>query len=418
MKFSISIAITRKLLSLILLLNCVWASEYSTSSWANLQISHNALCSMPYGDFRLNIYEHSINQRPTTSPSFKRYFYDPIALLDHNSANIRYNNATEVTEMFFRIEMWNENVQSEVVKYLSDFIDQEIRSNQIQVIPFEKVVLTSTKPSAAYSLSTNWQPYRLEQSLWFSLPCFDPNNCNQLKDNMQQNPTQLNHLKFLFSLSSQPTQSKEIILTTKNILSRKVLSKLWNQCVNTDEYVLITKEEENRLLSDLTTNIIAESFDESEIVSPSSISQIYRILKDLLVISTVTTSEEIDDLGKNVCWKNFKNKTDNKLNLQISGIKDENAQIEEESNMTKESVNKPVSLSIISLAYLRDRYLVDDIRTKVRYSTAVLPTFVRFAQFAKLSIPTDEWVELKKEMKGISYHSDNFYLYVKNGLLF
>ena len=50
----------------------------------------------------------------TTNPSNKKYFYAPIALLDHKSAASFFNNVRKQAEIQFRIEMWNEKVENEV----------------------------------------------------------------------------------------------------------------------------------------------------------------------------------------------------------------------------------------------------------------------------------------------------------------
>jgi hypothetical protein len=113
------------------------------SSWAKLQISPDTLSSMEYGNFLVEIYEHANNHKPTTTASEKKYFYSPLALLDHTSAVSRLNRVTKQQEMRFRIEMWNDKVQNEVVKHLNKSIGQEIQSDKVRVIPLEKVILTN-----------------------------------------------------------------------------------------------------------------------------------------------------------------------------------------------------------------------------------------------------------------------------------
>ena len=105
----------------------------SSSSWAKLQISPSELCSMPYGSFRVNIYEHANNHKTTTPPTRYKYFYAPIALLDHKSAVTSFNNVTKQAEVRFRIEMWNDKVESQVVKYLTEFVGQSVQCNQVQI---------------------------------------------------------------------------------------------------------------------------------------------------------------------------------------------------------------------------------------------------------------------------------------------
>ena len=100
MEYSLSVS-----LLVLLFLPSICPSDNSTdsnSSWAKLQISPDSLCSMPYGSFRVNIYEHAYNQKSTTLSTRRKYYYAPIALLDHKSAVSDFNNVTNQAEMRFR----------------------------------------------------------------------------------------------------------------------------------------------------------------------------------------------------------------------------------------------------------------------------------------------------------------------------
>jgi hypothetical protein len=52
----------------------------ASSSCEKLQISPD------YGNFLVEIYEHANNRKTTTTPNEKKYFYSPIAILDHKSS--------------------------------------------------------------------------------------------------------------------------------------------------------------------------------------------------------------------------------------------------------------------------------------------------------------------------------------------
>ena len=86
-------------------------------SWDRLQISPNEFGSMPFGDGIVAIYEHSNNNKPSFNGT-KRYYYAPIALLNHDSAYTLFNNITKRAEMHFKIAMWDSNVESFIVRYL------------------------------------------------------------------------------------------------------------------------------------------------------------------------------------------------------------------------------------------------------------------------------------------------------------
>ena len=143
-----------------------------SSTWEKLQISPDTFSSVEYANFLIEIYEHTDNNKATTTMSQKKYFYSPLAILDHKSAVSLYNNVTNQSEMRFRIEMWNDKVQNEVVKHLNEIVGHEIKSNQIRVIPSKKIILTSDVPTAGeYSISSPWTNYDKRKILRLSLTC-------------------------------------------------------------------------------------------------------------------------------------------------------------------------------------------------------------------------------------------------------
>lgn len=443
------------LLAALLLTTVSSSDNFLTSSWAKLQISPDTLGSMPYGNFRVTIYEHSDNKKTSTQQSRQKYFYAPIALLDHKSAVSSFNNVTKQAEMRFRIEMWNEKVEREVVNYLGDVVGHQVKPHQVHVIPLEKVVLSSTIPSSTYSLSTNWLPYQLHKELSFTLSCFAQKDCDQLAVNMRTSPEQFEHFQLLFSLSSQTSQTKQTTIRIDNIVSGQMVSRLLQEFGEQKE-ALLTAEDTKRLLMETTTNVLVETFDDSDVVSSISKSQIYNILQDLLAFSRITITKESNNMWESVFWNddNYRpDKTSKKLNeiykkqeteiqrkivdaykntdsvgvnVGFSGYsfgltddstsegstsKDDLNRLYEESKNYVEwdgeaFVPKPLSLSRINLAQLRDRQSLQDRSVRVRYSTAVLSTPINFVQNAALAL-TDEWHEhqitvatMRKELNG------------------
>ena len=89
------------------------------------------MASMPYGTYRINIYEHQNNLMPGFNGT-KRYFYAPIILLDHESAYSIYNNLTKEPQLRFRIEMWNLEVEKSVGEYVALLTDEIIKPHQVQ----------------------------------------------------------------------------------------------------------------------------------------------------------------------------------------------------------------------------------------------------------------------------------------------
>jgi hypothetical protein len=120
---------------------------------------------MEYGNFFIEIYEHTNNKKSATAASEKKYFYSSIGLLDNQSAVSTYNRITKQPEIRFRIEMWNDKVQKQVVKHLSEIVGHEIKYNQVRITPLEKIILTSNKPIVDYWLSPKWTKYDQSKTL-------------------------------------------------------------------------------------------------------------------------------------------------------------------------------------------------------------------------------------------------------------
>jgi hypothetical protein len=256
---------------------------------------------MEYGNFRIEIYEHAKNHKATTTSSQKKYFYSPLALLDHQSAESSFNNVTKRSEMRFDVEMWNDKVQNEVVKHLNQIVVQEIKSNQVAIIPLEKVILTSNIPTEDYSLSSVWTNYNKNKILPLSLTCFDRKVCDEMANEMRSNPKQFDHLKLLYSLSSQTSQTKQTTISIDSVTSGSMVSKLLQKFGNKNE-IFLTANDEKKMLAETVTNIKMETFDDSEVASPDTENQIVNILKEMLITSRTTIKDQSDKMWDSVFW--------------------------------------------------------------------------------------------------------------------
>ncbi|KAI9563440.1 hypothetical protein GHT06_010903 [Daphnia sinensis] len=416
------------------------SSESSPSSWAKLQISPDTLVSMEHGSFRIDIYEHADNHKASTPPNRHKYFYAPIALLDNKGATSSFNNVTQKAEMRFRIEMWNQN---KVVKYLGQVLGHKVNSHQVQVIPLENVILASTSSSTIYTLSTDWKPCRQHKSLWFALTCFDIKDCNQLAVNMRSNPEQFDHFKLLFSLSSQTSKTKETTIRIENIVAGQMVSGLLQRFGHEKDQVYLTANDEKRLVMETATNIFVESFDDSDVVSQNSETQVYNVLKNLLsdkMWESVfwnednyrpdKTSHTLNEIYRKLDTENQKKMTDSYQKSNKVGGKFEakileifstgaefNKEFADQGMTTKEDLDKfyqeskdhvvwdgekftpkPLALGRINLSQLQDTQWLRDRKVSVRYTTAVLSTPINFVQNTGLTT-TDEWQILNDKIK-------------------
>lgn len=275
------------------------------SPWVKLGISSRPLGSISYRDFRVNVYQQldkrMVNRISQMNSYQTRYFYAPIALLDQSSATSEHNQVTKQFEMNFNIEMWNDELSDKIIDYLIETVNEDIKPHQVQVIPFDKVILGSSISSTVYSLPSKWLSYRQEKSLSFSLSCFEQKECLQLVRTMRNSPKQFNHLKLLFSVSSQRWQSTIAVIRLEDIVSSQMAHKL-QQRNNGYKKTLLTKVDESRLLLETTNNIILKSLNELDVVSDLQSTLIYSTLKNLTVSSTIKVTKRTRGLWRFTYW--------------------------------------------------------------------------------------------------------------------
>lgn len=435
-------------------LTLVFAAENSATSWSKLQISPNELGSVKYGNFLVKIYEHFQNHVNTTFLPHKKYFFAPLSRLDHHSANCSFNGVTKEYQMRFHIEMWNDMVQDQVVDYLTKVFGKKIERHQIQVVPFEKIFLKNTKPSAICQVSNDWLPVdKLSETVEFTLSCIAKKDCDALAHTMRKTPVHFDHFKLLFSLASLTTETKQTTIRIENTLTGDMLTKLLQKFPSKKE-VYLTAEDEKRLLTETKANIILESFDDSEVLTSSSQKSLEKWTRDLFFSSSNKVAKQSENLWESVFWNddNYRpDKTSKKLNViyrkmdkedqdklrqayqqsnskevggefsfkiisvgtsvKLADSKEDSKEVENLEKLYEESkdyvkwegeqfVPKPMILSRLHLGNLRDTTTLKDRELRVEYSTAVLSTSITFVKDVPASV--DEWTQLKTTVAKLS----------------
>jgi hypothetical protein len=197
--------------------------------------------------------------------------------------------------------MWNDKVQNEVVKHLNDIVGHEIKSNKVRVIPLEKVILVSKRATVDYSLYPEWTNYDKSKTLRLSLSCFEQKICDELANEMRSDPEQFDHLKLLYSLSSQTLQTKQTTIRIDSVTSGQMVSTLLQKFGEKNE-IYLTANDEKKMLTEMATNIRMDTFDDYEVGSPDTELLIINNLKDLLGVSKMTIKEQSDKMWDSVFW--------------------------------------------------------------------------------------------------------------------
>ena len=287
------------------------SANEGSDAWLKLEISPKAIGSVPYSNFRINVYQHSGNRKTGASSGENKFYYAPIALLDISSAVSSFNNATNQAEMKFRIEMWNEDIQSAVARWIKQEVDDTVKDSLVQVIPFEKLILAGKTSGSSVKLPRDWMPYQLQKDIRVKLTCFTKLDCDQLLDQIHQNPDILrdSHLRVLFNTASEKTFQKQVNITTSSIQLSEFVTRL-EQRLPQSEFALLNPTDEQRILSEFAAAIIADAFDDIDVVPANSEAQLLKPIKDVLISTGKTIKDQGDKLWASSYWRDENSRPD------------------------------------------------------------------------------------------------------------
>ena len=392
--------------------------------WSKLQISSDPLGSMFYGHYAINIYGHATNKQPTTKAEEKRYFYTPIARLDHLGATSSYNNVTRRVELRFRVELWNDDVQSQVVKFTSELTkNPSLGSGQVRVLPMEKVMLFSRISSPIYQISRDWIEIQSHRFITCTIICQKLEDCSLLAQEMKTSPDQFDHLKLQFSLSSQTSEKRETPIRIENVVNGDLM-KILNQRFPIAENVLLTAEDKKLLLTETLSNIIGNSFDDSAVLPSNLDSGLDSEIESIFAFSRVILQNQSDSNWDALFWNkdNFRpDMASRMLNDALQMVDEERLGISNEATSSASAtfdkiyegnqdnvdwngdsfVPKTFSLSRISLMRMKDPKIYLDKKIRVSYTPSMLN--IRLNVDPHLDVnSTNQLFELQSKLEGIS----------------
>jgi hypothetical protein len=102
--------------------------------------------SMQHESFCINIYDSQI-----TKNKKKIFYYSPITVLQHKNVAIIHKKT--VPHLYVNFFISNQEVINKVLEHLSQHLSQEIELNQVKVLPYDSVRLTSKVQSSDFSLT-------------------------------------------------------------------------------------------------------------------------------------------------------------------------------------------------------------------------------------------------------------------------
>ena len=124
---------------------------------ARLQLGNNVFTTVQYGDLKVKVYG-------LITPNIRKkkpcYYFVPMNLFLPQSTKCNFNILTKENELVFSIVFWKEDLHQRIVDHIKD--EKKYHDAEVDLIPFEKVKLTTTNPSKLYPSSISWIHYAVK----------------------------------------------------------------------------------------------------------------------------------------------------------------------------------------------------------------------------------------------------------------
>ena len=188
-------------------------------------------------------------------------------------------------------------------------MDESVKDSLIQVIPFEKLILTGSSSQQHYRMPRDWMSYQLQKEIRVKLTCFTKQDCDQLAIQMRQYPDQFSHLRLLFSVASDKNFHKQVNIRSENIQICDLVSKI-EQKLPQSEFALLTPLDEQRFLAEVVSTIVFEAFDDTDVIPSNSEAQLLKPIKDTLLSTGKTIKDQGDKTWNSVYWQEESSRPD------------------------------------------------------------------------------------------------------------
>jgi len=312
----------------------------SKSSWfQRLQISEQPVAYMPYQQFRISIFKSS-----SIDTQQNRFFYSPISWLDPATTFSSFDKVSQQARVCFRIEFWSKDVESCIISYLREIINPEIKAHNVQLIPFDQVLLGSV--SETLQVVSKWIPYQLNMFMWFNILCSSVAEAEALTEEMRTRPqycSQLQSLRIKFGLTSlENLRRKEILIRSENVRSGRLFRTI-NQKYPLAASVLVTAADFCTLLSQSVKAVINSNFNSNDILDATSKAAIHSTVE--LMLGAKKTKIESNNP---TAWESvFYFDEDLRPDRAVEAINDVYNELDEEAqDRMKEIVGKRLTVSM------------------------------------------------------------------------
>jgi hypothetical protein len=177
-----------------------------------------------------------------------------------------------------------------------------IENAQVQVIPFEEVILTTNKPPRFYQLTNSWIPFEGQKVMNFRLIVDSELKCQQQRNRMRSDPQFFSDFLLKFNVAAARSGSRIALIRVDSIRKGSLYSQL-DQKFPLADSILLTAEDTKRLLSESTTMIMVETFDDNEVPSASSEARIFELVEKLMIETQIIINDQSSNMWSSVFFQ-------------------------------------------------------------------------------------------------------------------
>lgn len=201
------------------------------TTFSELLLPPKLIGSVQYKNGKINVYDGKgtrkdpIQSNESKDRDTKYYYYNPIASIVHSKTHCSLNPETNQAEMKFSIEMWNADIQHQILNLLQNKIGEKVQNSQIRVIPHHTITLNITSPVFDQILKYGIKlPYQQQEMVYLSV--IIPSGlqeCNRYLNSMRNSP-HLFFYKLVFRLFLDGDHYPNTTSTTNESISETTIS--------------------------------------------------------------------------------------------------------------------------------------------------------------------------------------------------
>ncbi|XP_057374684.1 uncharacterized protein LOC130695556 isoform X2 [Daphnia carinata] len=260
------------------------------------------------GDFHMRTYEKAM------ASSASRFYFAPLALLEHTSASSGRNNLTGENQLVFRVEMWNDELHYIVKDHLSNITGLSMAENRVNILPFEKVSLRCQRCSPARS-DSRWRSFsQSPKHMEFRMVCTTLEECHNLREQMIHHPEQFSsHLMLFFRMegNKDSIRRKSASVTSEHIWNGPIMLDL-NRRFSNSSFALVTSHDRGRIVSETLENVLADveiSLESAEdlAIEPEDELRLRKMMENVLFENYIIPLEDDSESAWNSLYWDYEN---------------------------------------------------------------------------------------------------------------